>query len=86
MPAGYLSGDCHLEEIQTTIDNGIDFARSQLGSGESLFHCLDCDIPIPEKRRQVIKGCKYCVFCKDSHDRKISSQFNRKAGHDSQLR
>lgn len=86
MPAGYLSGDCHQEVIQATVDNAIDFARSQLGKGESRTHCLDCDEPIPEARRKAVKGCKYCIQCQQSHDVSINVGYNRRAGHDSQLR
>lgn len=29
----------------------------------SAFYCEDCDIPIPEKRRQLIQGVTRCVTC-----------------------
>jgi len=37
-------------------------AARQINSGESRSHCLDCEEPIPEKRRQYISGC-FCVSC-----------------------
>ena len=86
MPAGYLSGDCHQEVIQATIDNAIDFARSQIGHGKSMKCCLDCGCEIPEERRDVVPGCKYCIKCQPSHDKSINVGYNRSAGHDSQLR
>jgi len=31
--------------------------------GESRADCLDCDAPIPEKRREAIPGVQLCVDC-----------------------
>lgn len=28
---------------------------------QSETHCLECEEPIPEKRRQAVPGCRYCV-------------------------
>lgn len=86
MAAGYLGGDCVLAEIQSAVDNGVDFARSQLGVGESEEFCLDCDEAIPPARREAVKGCKYCITCQTCHDKKQASQFNRRGSKDSQLR
>ena len=36
---------------------------------ESLTHCEDCGDPIPEKRRQAIKGCVRCVYCQEQSER-----------------
>ena len=88
MSAGYLGGDCVLEEIQASVDSGVDFARSQLNQGESELYCLDdsCGIEIPKARREAVKGCKYCINCQSKHDKKQSSQFNRRGSKDSQIR
>lgn len=88
MAAGYLGGDCVQAQIDATVDSAIDFARSQLPTGESELYCLDddCGVEIPEARRKAIKGCKYCVNCQAKHDSKLASQFNRRGSKDSQLR
>lgn len=86
MPAGYLSGDCHQDVIQATIDDGIAFARAQIAKGKSSPICLSCKHPIPIERQEASKGCIYCIDCQDKKDSKISSGYNRRAGHDSQLR
>lgn len=88
MSAGYLGGDCVLAEIQASVDNGVDFARSQISSGESELYCLDedCGEEIPLKRRETVKGCKYCVKCQAKRDKKQASQFNRRGSKDSQIR
>lgn len=31
--------------------------------GPSRFECLDCDGPIPERRRQAVIGCQRCIEC-----------------------
>lgn len=30
---------------------------------ESALYCHECDDQIPEKRRELIKGCRLCVHC-----------------------
>lgn len=36
--------------------------------GESRTHCLDCEDPIPEGRRQAVPGCQYCVSCAEEYE------------------
>lgn len=86
MAVGFGDDDSHLETIQATIDNAIDFARSQLSTGESRLHCLDCGSVLLERRRNAIKGCRYCIACQEEHDKGISSYYNRRGSKDSQLR
>lgn len=86
MASGFGGADNHLETIQATIDNAIDFARANLPRGDSLYRCLECDKTIPEKRRIALQGVKYCVDCQSARDRSISSYYNRRGSKDSQLR
>lgn len=46
---------------QLELDNLI--ANRQTFTGESAIDCIECDEPIPEKRRQLIKGCQLCIDC-----------------------
>lgn len=32
-------------------------------TGEPATHCVDCDAPIPEPRRQAIPGVQRCIEC-----------------------
>ena len=67
--SGYAGNpDLESEHALIMAENGIAAARSMLGSGHSLEYCLDCGEKIPEKRREVIAGCKYCVVCQEEHD------------------
>lgn len=85
MAVGFGSVDNFQETIQATIDNAIDFARSQLNIKESLTHCLECDTLIPEARRKALNVI-YCVRCQEKHDKTIKSYYNRRGSKDSQLR
>ena len=37
--------------------------------GESARECLACGEPIPERRRQAVPGCLFCVRCQGSRER-----------------
>lgn len=50
------------ELAQQEIDN-ILAKRQTVFVGESATNCLECGESIPEKRRQLLKGCKLCVDC-----------------------
>ncbi len=67
--SGYGSADDHLDNIQAVVDNAIDLARSRIPTGESNEFCDECGIEIPEKRRQAMKGCKFCVTCQVQFDK-----------------
>ena len=36
--------------------------------GESRTHCIDCEDPIPEGRRNAVPGCQYCVKCAEEYE------------------
>jgi phage/conjugal plasmid C-4 type zinc finger TraR family protein len=51
-------------------DRAIDFNALALAEhrkaenlGQSRTHCLECEDPIPEKRRAAAPGCLYCIEC-----------------------
>lgn len=84
MASGFGNVDNFQETIETTINNGIDFARSQISQRESEY-CIECDCLIPPARRAIIKT-EYCVQCQEIKDKKIPQLFNRRGSKDSQLR
>lgn len=86
MAVGFGNIDNFQETIQATIDNAIDFARSQLYKSETLDNCLECDTLIPEARKKILPGVTHCVMCQEKLDKKISSYYNRRGSKDSQLR
>lgn len=89
MATGWAREGAVQEQIDSTVQEGVERARSRLGSaGESLTHCEECGDPIPERRREAVPGVRLCVSCQselDARDRQEAG-FNRRASKDSQLR
>ena len=88
MAGGWASDGAVQEQIDSSIEDAIARARSQLPKGQSLTHCEECDAAIPEARRQAIPGVHLCVACQTEHDKTQSanSGYNRRGSKDSQLR
>ena len=36
--------------------------------GESLPHCLECGVEIPEKRREAVPGVRLCIACQQDKE------------------
>lgn len=71
--SGYIGNpDAEAEHALILAENGIAAAQSML-KGQVRTHCLDCEEPIAEARRQAaIKSnhkCEYCINCQPAHDR-----------------
>lgn len=88
MAGGWASDGAVQDQIDSSIEDAVQRARSQLPSGDSLRHCEECDAPIPEARRKAIPGVRLCVACQSEHDREQAkfSGYNRRGSKDSQLR
>ncbi|PTQ68270.1 DksA/TraR family C4-type zinc finger protein [Pseudomonas sp. GV071] len=88
MAGGWASDGAVQEQIDSSIEDAIARARSQLPKGESLKHCEECDAAIPEARRQAIPGVRLCVTCQAEHDKENAANagYNRRGSKDSQLR
>ena len=88
MAGGWTNDGAVQEQIDSSIEDAIARARSQLPRGDSLSHCEECDVPIPEARRQALPGVRLCVNCQAAHDREQAafSGYNRRGSKDSQLR
>lgn len=71
--SGYIGNpDAEAEHAMILAENGIAAAQSML-EGRVLTHCLDCEEPIAEARRQVAieanHKCEYCITCQPNHDK-----------------
>ena len=88
MAGGWTNDSAGQEQIDSSIEDAVARARSQLPQGESLSRCEECDVPIPEARRQAVLGVRLCVNCRAAHDREQAafSGYNRRGSKDSQLR
>jgi len=88
MATGWARDGAVQDQIDASVADAVEKARSRLPSGESLSHCEACDKPIPEGRRRAIPGVRLCVDCQQLEDQREARQggINRRASKDSQLR
>lgn len=88
MATGWAGDGAVQDQIDATVDEGIQRARAQLRHGPGLTHCERCDAPIPEARRKAVPGVHLCVRCQEQDDaaQHDSAGFNRRGSKDSQLR
>ena len=88
MATGWAGDGAVQDQIDATVKDGINRAKSRLPQGPGLTHCADCGKEIPEARRNAIPGVRLCVACQEAEDREIAqfSGYNRRGSKDSQLR
>lgn len=87
MATGWANEGAVLDQIQDTIMDAVQGARSRLPNGESAEECIECGDPIPPRRREALPGVKTCVACQSSRDQRVvHSLFNRRGSKDSQLK
>ena len=88
MGTGWALDGAVQEQIEDSIQDAVQRARSQLPSGDSLSHCEECDAAIPQARREAVPGVRLCITCQSEQDRQLqqSSGYNRRGSKDSQLR
>ena len=88
MATGWAPEGAVQDQIDDTVDEAVQRARSRLPSGDSLTHCEECEAPIPEARRQALPGVRLCVACQSERDEaEVRSEgYNRRGSKDSQLR
>ncbi|MBS3667408.1 DksA/TraR family C4-type zinc finger protein [Halomonas sp. AOP13-D3-9] len=88
MAGGWAKDGAEQEQMESTLEDAVQRARSQLPRGESLDVCEECGDPIPEARRKAIPGVRLCVACQSERDKQQSafSGYNRRGSKDSQLR
>jgi len=88
MAGGWAKDGAVQEQIDATVEEAIQLAKSRLPKGKSLTHCEECEVAIPEMRRKAIPGVRLCVKCQSEveKEQKIVSSFNRSGSKDSQLK
>ena len=87
MATGWARDGAVQEQIDASVEDAVELARSRLPTGESLTHCEECGADIPEARRKAIAGVRLCVACQQEIDQlQGRSGFNRRGSKDSQLR
>lgn len=88
MAGGWARDGGVQDQIDATVEDAVERARSRLPLGESLEYCEECGAAIPEGRRLAVPGVRLCVNCQSLHDQAelTYTGYNRRGSKDSQLR
>jgi phage/conjugal plasmid C-4 type zinc finger TraR family protein len=89
MAVGWAQDGNVQDQIDATVDDGVELARRRLPRGEGLTHCEECEAVIPVARRKAIPGVRLCVSCQsksEKHLQKTVPGINRRGSKDSQLK
>ena len=88
MATGWAGDGAVQDQIDATVKDAIERARSRLRAGPGLSHCEECDAAIPPARRKAVPGVRLCIACQELEDRAngAASGYNRRGSKDSQLR
>jgi phage/conjugal plasmid C-4 type zinc finger TraR family protein len=88
MATGWAKEGAVQEQIDATIKDGVNRARSHLTDGPSLTHCEECGAKIPPARQKAVAGVRLCVKCQEAEEQELEhfSGYNRRGSKDSQLR
>jgi len=88
MAGGWASDGAVQDQIDASVEDAVERARSRLPRGESAKSCRECGASIPEARRKAIPGVRLCVACQEQNDRqnRAAAGYNRRGSKDSQLR
>ena len=79
MAGGWSRDGAVQDQIDASVQDAVDRARSRLPTGKSLSHCEECD---------AVPGVRLCIDCQSELDKKQATEnsVNRRANKDSQLR
>jgi len=87
MAGGWTRDGAVQEQIDDTVKDAVQNARSRMPAGEGATHCDECGEPIPEARRKALPGARTCVQCQSGRDANLrQAGINRRGSKDSQLR
>ena len=88
MAGGFAKDGAVQEQIDASIEDAIERARSRLPRGDGLGECEECGVEIPAARRKAVPGVRLCVNCQEAEDEDQASfsAINRRGSKDSQLR
>lgn len=88
MAGGWARDGAVQDQIDASVEDAVEKARSQLPKGESLRDCEACGEAIPQARREAVPGVRLCIVCQAELDQERAGQqgLNRRGSKDSQLR
>lgn len=68
MAGGWTRDGAVQDQIDASIEDAVNLARSRLPEGKSLIYCEECDALIPEARRKAVQGVRLCIKCQENHE------------------
>ena len=88
MAVGWAREGAVQEQIEATVEDAVQLARSRLPEGESCIYCEECEIKIPAARRKAVPGVRLCIQCQGKTEKQqtVVSYYNRSGNKDSQLK
>ena len=88
MAVGWAREGAVQEQIDATIEDGLELARSRLPKGKSLTHCEECEQEIPLSRRKAVPGVRLCISCQEEFEegQEKAYSFNRGGSKGSQMK
>jgi phage/conjugal plasmid C-4 type zinc finger TraR family protein len=88
MAGGWTRDGAVQDQIDASVRDAVELARSRLPKGEGLEFCEECGNTIPPLRREAIPGVRLCVACQSELDKSQSagSGYNRRGSKGSQMR
>ena len=87
MAGGWSRDGAVQDQIDDSLKDAIQLARSLIPTGVGAEDCDDCGDLIPGKRREAIPAVRTCVRCQGKRDASVRhTTINRRGSKDSQLR
>jgi RNA polymerase-binding transcription factor DksA len=88
MATGWAKEGAVQDQIDATVKDAIQRAKSRLPEGPGLTHCAECGAQIAPARQAAIPGVRLCLDCQNVRDQEVGtfSGYNRRGSKDSQLR
>ena len=88
MAGGFAKDGAVQDQIDASVEDAVNRARSKLPSGPGRRDCEECGAEIPEARRKAVPGVRLCVACQEAIDKEEAAVagYNRRGSKDSQLR
>jgi phage/conjugal plasmid C-4 type zinc finger TraR family protein len=88
MAGGWARDGAVQDQIDASVEDAVELARSNIKSGKSAKICEECESTIPEARRTAIPGVQLCISCQSNAEAKIAitGGINRRGSKNSQLR
>jgi phage/conjugal plasmid C-4 type zinc finger TraR family protein len=88
MAGGFAKDGAVQDQIDASVEDAVNRARSKLPSGPGRRECEECGDAIPTARRQAMPGVRLCIACQEAMDREQAAVagYNRRGSKDSQLR